>query len=751
MVNISKKESIECGSCTNTDQQVKNLNANTSGRMKFAVSGMDCADEVAILKKEVGPLAGGSENLAFDVLNAHMTILNDNVDELEIIKAVARTGMKATRISSDKPATDPGVVYRRKTVITTSVSGFMLFIGFLYHSWIAGGFIEALGYQEGGSESIPITIVTLYATAIIVGGWFIFPKAFFSLKRMRPDINLLMTVAVIGAVIIGEWFEAAAVTFLFALSLALESWSVGRARRAVAALMELAPETARIRKEDGTEHEILAEEVPVGATIIVLGGERIPLDGEVSQGHSLVNQAPITGESMPVEKSDGSTVYAGTINGDGTLEITTTKEASATTLENIIRLVGEAQSKRAPSEQWVEKFARIYTPVVMVLALAVFIVPISFGLPWEVWFYRALVLLVIACPCALVISTPVSVVASLAAAARAGVLVKGGMYLEIPARLKAIAMDKTGTITEGKPAVIKIIPLSEHSEEELLERAVALEARSTHPLALAILNYAETKEIKTIKADDVKIIPGKGVVGGFKGKPFWLGSPRYLREQGLDVTEETKNAIDELSGKGGTVIAIGNDEHVCGLIAVADSIRPQAVESIKKLQQIGIEHIIMLTGDNKLTAETIAAQAGLNEFRAELLPEDKVNAIAGLVEEYGNVGMIGDGVNDAPAMGRASIGIAMGAIGSDAAIESADIALMADDLSRLPWLILHSRNTLSIIKQNIWLSLVTKAVFLILGVMGVASLWMAIAADMGTTLVVIANGLRLLRSEKAYA
>jgi Cd2+/Zn2+-exporting ATPase len=715
---------------------------SAKARATFRISGMDCAEEVATLKAAVGPAVGGADNLVFDILNGRMGVVGNTASNDDIIAAVARTGMKAT-LADDKAGeegADDG--HRQAVTRMTWISGVFLIIGFAANAFMTGKIFPVEG------EPVPLAAILLFVAAIIAGGRYVFPKALFAVKRLRPDMNLLMTVAVAGAAGIGEWSEAATVAFLFSLSLALEAWSVGRARRAIAALMKLAPETAKVRREDGKEEEVSANAVPVGATVIVMAGERIPVDGTVSRGESHVNQAPITGESVPVAKTVGGAVYTGTINGDGTLEITVTKAASDSTFAQIIRMVGEAQSNRAPSEQWVEKFARIYTPVVMALAAAAFLLPpLLLGLSWEVWFYRALVLLVIACPCALVISTPVSIVAALASAARAGVLVKGGAYLEIPARIRAIALDKTGTITEGKPAVVEVIPLSGHSVEELLERAAALEARSTHPLATAILNAAKEKNVTPATADDVRIIQGKGMTGHYLGKMFWLGSVRLMQERKQE-TIEVKTAIEKISKAGRTVIVIGNDSHVCGLIAVADAVRPQIAGVIQSLKDSGVEHIIMLTGDNKSTASGIAEQVGLTEVKADLLPEDKVTAIEDLLRRYETVAMVGDGVNDAPAMTRASLGIAMGAIGSDAAIESADIALMSDDLSKLPWLINHSRRTLSIIKQNIGLSLATKALFLGLTMFGLSSLWMAIAADTGTTLVVIANGLRLLRSEE---
>lgn len=716
----------------------------------FRITGMCCAEEVGALKAEIGTLVGGEESLAFDILNGRMSVLNDTVDNDEIIKAVARTGMKATPLETGA-SSDVIDDHRRAITRMTWISGAALLSGFLTHAWLAGSALAALGAHESAKgHEIPLAAITLYAAAIITGGWHVFPKAFFALKRFRPDMNLLMTVAVTGAAVIGEWFEAATVAFLFALSLALESWSVGRARRAIAALMQMVPETARIKQAGGKEQVVAADAVAPGSVVVVMAGERIPLDGAVNRGASHVNQAPITGESVPVSKTVGDPVFAGTVNGDGTLEITTSKAASDSVFSHIIHLISEAQSRRAPSEQWVERFARIYTPTIMVLAIAALLVPtVGFGLPWDIWFYRALVLLVIACPCALVISTPVSVVASLAASARAGVLVKGGVHLETPAKLRAIAMDKTGTLTEGKPKVVEIIPLSGHNEEALLLRAGALEARSTHPLGAAIIDFVHAQNLSLKPAGDARTVPGKGVTGHYQGKLFWLGSVRYMREHDQE-TPDVEAAINSISQTGRTVVVIGNETHVCGLIAVADAIRPQAAKTIQRLRESGIEHIVMLTGDNKETAASIAAQVGITEIEAELLPEDKVSAVEKLVDRYGAVAMVGDGVNDAPAMARASLGIAMGAIGSDAAIESADIALMSDDLSGLPWLIAHSRRTTGIIKQNIAFSLTTKTLVLVAALFGFCSLWIAIAADMGTTLVVITNGLRLLRPKKGH-
>jgi len=716
----------------------------------FRVVGMDCVEEVAVLKRELGPLVGGTERLSFDVVRGRLTLSAEAADvgSEQVMDAVARTGMRAepwSEESSDGAWT--GLWQRWGRSALTALSGSAIVVAVVLHAWLTSSVAAAFGAE---ATAAPWAVRIMYGLAIAAGAWFVAAKAWYAARRLRPDMNLLMLVAVLGAVVIGEWFEAAAVAFLFSLSLLLESWSIGRARRAVAALMDLAPPTVRLRNDGGDESLVSPEEVPVGATFVVKPGERIPLDGEVLEGSSHVNQAPITGESEPVAKQPAESVFAGTINGDGALLIRSTRPVGETTLANIIRLVGEAHSRKAPSEQWVEKFARVYTPAVMATSLAVLLVPpLLFGGSWEYWFYNSLVLLVIACPCALVISTPVSIVASLAAAARQGVLVKGGVFIEAPARLRAIAFDKTGTLTLGKPSVVEIVPLNGHDEAELMERALALESRSEHPLAHAIVEYAMEKGIKASPVDDFQVIQGKGAEGHFNGRLFWLGSHRYVEERGQE-TPAIHDRLEQMAGTGRSVVVVGNEEHVCGLIALADTIRPTTRDTLDRLREAGVKHLIMLTGDNAPTARAIAEQVGLTEFRAELLPEDKIATIEALVSDYVSVAMVGDGVNDAPALARATVGIAMGAAGTDAAIETADIALMTDDLSRLPWLVHHSRRTLAIIRQNISFSLAIKALFVGLTFFGWASLWAAIAADMGASLLVIFNGLRLLHPGKMH-
>ena len=709
----------------------------TKARQEFKIQGLDCAEEVAVLKREVGPVVGGEDRLAFDILNARM-IVNAGPDEVapeRIVAAVARTGMRAEPWRKDEVG-EKGLGFwaRRGRTILTVTSGLASGVGAMLH--IAGGWTAKPG----------VAAETCYLLAMLAGLWLVLPKAWIALKQLRPDMNLLMVVAVTGAVVIGEWAEAATVAFLFALSLELEAWSVGRVRRAVASLLDLAPPTARVVTGGEPERDTPVKEVAVGAVIVVRPGERIPLDGKIAKGSGHVNQAPITGESVPAPKQPGDDVFAGSVNGEGVLEVTVTRAANDTTLARIIRMVGESQSRRAASERWVDQFAAIYTPAVMALAVAVAIVPPLIGGGWWEWVYRALVLLVIACPCALVISTPVSIVAALTAAARNGVLVKGGMFIELPSRLKAVALDKTGTLTEGRPAVVEVVPLNGHDEAELLERAAGLEARSEHPLARAVIEYAKVKGINVTTAEDLRAVPGKGAVGRWRGREFWAGSPRYMAERGQE-TDDVRRRLDAMTGAGRSVIVVGNETHVCGLIALADAVRPAAKDAIRDLKELGVIRVVMLTGDNEATARAVGKDAGVDDVRAGLLPEEKVAAVEALVAEFGTVAMVGDGVNDAPALARASLGIAMGAAGTDAAIETADVALMSDDLRKLPWLIRHSRRTMSVIRQNVAFSLAVKLVFVILTFAGYSSLWAAIAADTGASLLVIFNGLRLLRVE----
>ena len=617
---------------------------------------------------------------------------------------------------------------QRRHFVATILSGVFVGIGLGCH-W--------LGAPEWAE-------IIAFGVAVVSGGWFIAPKAVAAARRFSPDMNLLMSIAVVGAIFIKAWDEAASVIFLFSLAELLESYSVTRARRAISSLMELAPDTALLKTG-----EVPVEQVQVGDIILIRPGARIPLDGVVTSGESSVNQAPITGESMPVDKQPGNDVFAGSINERGSLEVRVTKLSTDSTLAKIIHLVEKAQEQKAPAQRFVDVFARYYTPAVIVLALLIAVAPpLLFGQAWGVWFYRALVMLVIACPCALVISTPVSVVSGLTAAARHGVLIKGGAVLESLGKLRALAVDKTGTITEGRPRVTEVVPLNQTDEHELLRVAAALEAHSEHPLAQAILAHAPAAP----RAEKFQAVAGKGATGYIHGHEYFIGNHRLVEELAV-CSPETERRIEEIERRAQTAVIVGHRPHadckgeVIGVIAIGDTIRPQAAAAVQRLHRAGVQRIVMLTGDNRATAEVIAKQAGITEVIAELLPDEKVERVRELLASEQHVGMVGDGINDAPALAAASVGIAMGVAGTDAALETADVALMADDLGKLPEAIALGRRTERIIQFNIGFAILIKLVFLALAATGKATMWMAVAADMGASLVVIANGLRLLASE----
>ena len=594
-------------------------------------------------------------------------------------------------------------------------------------------------------------VAALAIGGMAAGGWFLLPKAGRALLRFRPDINLLVVIAAIGASVIGEWIEASAVVFLFGVAEWLEGWADRRARRAVEALLEIAPKSATVNR-NGNFVEVPVEDVKVDEIVAVKSGMSIPLDGEVTRGESAVNQAPITGESVPVDKKSGDGVFAGTINGEGSLEIRVTKASGDTTLAKIIRLVKEAQEQKAPTQRFVDLFARYYTPIVTVAALLVFLVPplLMHG-DWSQWLYKACVLLIIACPCALVISTPVTIVAGLTALAKRGVLVKGGAHLESIAKLKALAVDKTGTITEGKPKVQGVELIGKTDEKAVLRAAAAIDAHSAHPLAVAIVQHAEKLGINFPRAENYKNQSGRGAEGVVDGHPHFVGNHRFAHELGV-CSDEIEQRLATIEARGHSVVVVGHRPHdgckgeVLGIIAIGDTLRANAADAIRALHEAGVESVMMLSGDNQRTVDFIAKQVGIDDPRGDLLPDDKVGAVKALREKFGVVGMVGDGVNDAPAMATATVGIAMGVAGTDAAIETADIALMQDDLAKIADTIRLGRRTLGIIRFNIAFSLSLKLIFLVLTLMGYASLWLAIMADTGATLLVVANALRLLRT-----
>jgi Zn2+/Cd2+-exporting ATPase len=604
-----------------------------------------------------------------------------------------------------------------------------------------------LEWTEGLSRA---AIIATSAAGMAAGGWFLLPKAWQAIRRLRPDINLLVVIAAIGASIIGEWVEAAAVVFLFGVAEWLEGWADRRARRAVEALLEIAPKTAAIKRGDRFV-DVPVEEAKVGDVFAVKSAMRISLDGEVLRGESAINQAPITGESAPVDKRPGDPVFAGTINGEGSLEVRVTKVAGDSTLARIIRLVKEAQEQKAPTQRFVDVFARYYTPTVTVAALLIFLIPpLVIGGEWSQWLYRACVLLIIACPCALVISTPVSIVAGLTAMARRGVLVKGGAHLESIARLRALAVDKTGTITEGKPTVQGVDAIAPSTEEDVLRLAASIDTHSSHPLAAAVVRYADERGIKYGRALDYQNRSGRGAQGFVDGHAYFVGNHRFTHELGV-CSEEIERRLAAIEGRGQSVVVVGHRPHddckgeVLGIIGIGDSVRENAAGAVRALHEAGVEAVVMLSGDNQRTVDFISKQVGIDEARGDLLPEQKVAAVKALRKKYEVVGMIGDGVNDAPAMATATVGIAMGVAGTDAAIETADIALMKDDLAKIADTVRLGRRTLGIIRFNIAFALSLKLVFLILTLLGHASLWLAILADTGATLLVVANALRLLR------
>ncbi|MEO7298049.1 MAG: cation-translocating P-type ATPase [Verrucomicrobiota bacterium] len=701
----------------------------------FKVAGMDCADEVAALERVLKPVSGVRE-IKVSLMAGKVSVTHDESVTIEqLIKVIGTAGLKASVPSGEhgEEASESG---QRARLIAVIVSGAFTGIGLLLQ-WTK--LLEPWGK------------ISAFAIAIIAGGWFILPKAIRAARQLSLDMNVLMTVAVAGAAAIGEWSEGAAVTFLFALSESLEAFSLNRARKAIKSLLQLTPETALLKRGERFE-EVPVEQVKVGDILAVKSGAKVPLDGEVISGESSINQAPITGESMPVEKKIGDQVFAGTINGEGSLEIRVTKIYSETTLAKIIHLVEEAQGQKAPSQRFVDKFARIYTPSVFLLGLAVLLVPtLFFGGEWSVWIYRSLVLLVIACPCALVISTPVSIVSGLTAMARRGVLVKGGVFLEEIGRLKALAVDKTGTITEGKPRVQQVIPWNGKSEEEILRVAASIDTHSEHPLAQAVVKYAEEKKIQFQRGDNYQAQTGRGAEAQIDGHLYFVGNHRFAHESAV-CSDELEKKLNEIEGQALSVVIVGHKPHadckgeVLGILAVGDTIRANAVEAIKALHAAGVEKIVMLSGDNQRTVDAISKQVGIDEAKGDLLPDQKIEHVKELLTKYKHVGMIGDGVNDAPAMAAASIGIAMGGAGTDTAIETADVALMQDDLSQVAETIALGRRTVRIIQANIIFALTVKALFLGLALFGYTSLWLAILADTGATLVVIANSLRLLRS-----
>jgi Cd2+/Zn2+-exporting ATPase len=692
---------------------------------QFRIEQMDCPTEQTLIEERLGKLAG-IERLEFNLINRILGVWHRLPSTTPIEAAISALGMQAEPLTGEaKPVQEP----RKKAWWPLALSG------------VAALSAEVLHFAALAPEWVVAAVALL---AILLCGLGTYKKGWIALKNRNLNINALMSIAVTGAVLIGQWPEAAMVMFLFAVAELIEAKSLDRARNAIRSLMDLTPERATVQQPDGSWLEVEINSVAVGALVRVRPGERIGLDGEVVSGHSTINQAPITGESLPVEKTIGDPVFAGTINEAGSLEYRVLAASANTTLARIIHAVEQAQGSRAPTQRFVDQFSKVYTPLVFLFALAVAIVPPLFmGEPWYDWIYRALVLLVVACPCALVISTPVTIVSGLAAAARKGILVKGGVYLESAAKLGFLALDKTGTITHGKPVQTDYLPLLEQDAERYHSHAASLAGRSDHPVSQAIAKLALEQGLTADTVEGFAALPGRGVQGSIDGTSFYLGNHRLVEELGL-CSAELEATLEGLERQGKSVVVLCDSNQALALFAVADTVKESSREAIEQLHALGVK-TTMLTGDNSHTAAAIAAQVGIDEARGNLLPADKLQAIEALQARGFVVGMVGDGINDAPALAQAEIGFAMAAAGTDTAIETADVALMDDDLRKIPAFIQLSQQTAAILKQNIILALGVKALFLAISLSGQATLWMAVFADMGVSLLVVFNGLRLLK------
>jgi Cd2+/Zn2+-exporting ATPase len=727
-------EKGSCGGCSGESAEVsQSSTANTASFQgevtSFRVAGMDCGDEIAAIQKALSD--SRIANVKANLMSSTVRVEHEStISKAEIRKKIESTGV---RVAEDEEEHTGSVTSFRLALVASS------------------GLLTGLGMLLDWKLDYPYVALGFFLGAVLSGGSLVFPKAWRALRQWQLDMNVLMSVAAIGAFAIKEYSEAATVVFLFALSELLEAFSLARARKAIREVLDLTPEEASVIEMNGVVSLLPVAEVKIGQIILVKSGERIPLDGEVIDGVSTVNQAPLTGESLPVEKKSGDSVFAGTVNETGVLKIKVSALFTESKVSKVIRMIEEAQEAKAPSERFVDRFAKIYTPAVFVAAILAFLIPpLVFGQDWNIWFYRSLVLLVVACPCALVLATPVSIVSGLTAMARRGVLVKGGAFLEALGGLKAIAVDKTGTITEGRPRVLKAVTMNGIDEKELVEIAASLEQLSSHPLAQAVMEFAKEKSIVAKDAKNFETIVGRGAQAAVDGHEYFVGNHRMAHELGV-CTPDLERLLESFEENALSVIVVGHRPHnncagnVLGVLALGDAIRPNAREAIQALHRAGIEKVIMLSGDNQKTANAIAKQAGIDEAIGDLLPDGKVAHMKALLAKHKSVAMIGDGINDAPALALATVGIAMGAAGTDTAIETADVALMKDELAQVAVAIQLGKRALRTIRFNIGFALAVKAVFLVLAFFGFANLWLAVAADTGTSLLVIANALRLLR------
>lgn len=693
----------------------------------YRVQGLSCTNCAAKFENNVKNLEG-VKDAKVNFGASKITVYGETtIEELE--KAGAFENLKIQDEKEQRIEYKP--FWKEKENIKVYISAALLII-----SWF-------LGRQFGENNIIP-TIG--YAASILIGGYSLFIEVLRNLSKFKFDMDTLMTIAIIGAALIGQWGEGATVVILFAISEALERYSMDKARQSIGMLMDIAPKEALIRREN-EEIMVHVEDIQIGDIMIVKPGQKLAMDGIVIKGTSTLNEAAITGESVPVTKTIDDEVYAGTLNEEGLLEVKVTKRVEDNTLSKIIHLVEEAQAEKAPSQAFVDKFAKYYTPAIIILATLIAIIPpLLFGGDWSYWIYEGLAVLVVGCPCALVVSTPVAVVTAIGNAARNGVLIKGGIHLEEAGHLKVIAFDKTGTLTKGIPAVTDIVTFG-GNENELMTITAAIEKGSQHPLGTAIIRKAEENglNINGVSVEEFQSITGKGVKAKVNNEMYYVGSSTLFEELHGSIENDKKQKIEKMQTQGKTVIVLGTEKEILSFIAVADEIRESSKSVIRKLHQIGIEKTVMLTGDNKRTAEVVGKEVGVSDIKADLLPEDKLNFIKELRGKNQGVAMVGDGVNDAPALAASTVGVAMGGAGTDTALETADIALMSDDLSKLPYTIKLSRKALSIIKQNITFSLAIKLVALLLVIPGWLTLWIAIFSDMGATLLVTLNSLRLLK------
>lgn len=696
--------------------------------MTCRIDGMDCIDCAKKIEKAVKDIEGVRQvRVSYTLGKMSLEVEKGKVSVDQLKRSVGILGYKLEK--EDEARYEEFFSWKNRRLVATAVSGVFFFLGML---------------TEYILRVDPLFLV-FYGGAIIVGGYYIARRGVAAIVEKYLDINMLMVVAVAGSIAIGAYTEGSAIVFLFSLAEVLESFSIARTRRSISELMDFAPNQALIKKGEEEEYYDV-NDVGIGDIVVVKPGERVPMDGVVEKGESSVDESAVTGESKPAKKKTGDLVFAGTLNAEGYLEFKVTKKFEDTVISKVVKLVEEAETKKAPTERLVDRFAKYYTPIVVLTAVVVMTLPtLLFSEPFEAWFYRGLVMLVISCPCALVISTPVSVVSAITGATRKGILFKGGAYLERMGQISVVAFDKTGTITRGRPEVEEIIPLNSYSRDEVLKVAASAENRSEHHLARAVMTKAKELEVSALETESFEAVSGKGVSAVILGRRVYAGSLFFFKDKGIDVSQH-EELIAKKNEEGKTVILVGTEKEVIGLLTVRDVPRPEAKETIAQLKALGIKKVVMLTGDDERVAASVAGELGIDEYKARLLPEQKVKAVEDYQKEYGPLIMIGDGVNDAPALATAEIGVAMGVAGTDIALEAADVALMGDDLRTVSYGVRLSRKAARVIKQNVAVSLAVKMIFFALVFPGLITLWLAILiGDLGTSFGVITNAMRLAR------